>query len=80
MNKSEVLYGDLLISAGALVSHQLAALPETARIAVADAVNGGAHLELRLRLDDGGSCEIVAVPVDGSAPVWITRTAPNDVH
>jgi hypothetical protein len=76
-NLSETLYSDLLAATAALASHQLNALTESARLAVADSVNSGAaRLELRVQLD-GGATEILLVPVDGSAPLWIARTSPS---
>ncbi|HEV7490236.1 MAG TPA: hypothetical protein VGO25_05485 [Rhodanobacteraceae bacterium] len=72
---AEQLLQDHLTVAGALVDLQLRYLPDEVRSRVFDAVrNQPGHVELRTRIDEAKT-ELVLVPTDGSAALWLARTS-----
>jgi hypothetical protein len=73
---AEVLIRDNVLAARAVATLQLHRLDESVRHRVHRAIaNRTGFLELRTRIETAET-ELVLVPVDGTEPLWLTRTHP----
>jgi hypothetical protein len=71
---AEQLQRDQVLATRALAAVMLNELPDQVRSRVHQAVHDGTgYVELRTRIENEQT-ELVLVPTDGSAPLWIART------
>jgi hypothetical protein len=71
---AEQFLRDHVLASRALAALLLNQLPEEIRSRVNLAIaNGTGYTELPARIDSGHT-ELVLVPVDGTEPLWLTRT------
>lgn len=71
---AEQFLRDHVLAARALVALQLNQLPDAVRSLVHEAVQRGTGFtELRTRIETGET-ELVLIPIDGTEPLWLTRT------
>jgi len=72
---AESLLRDRFTASAALIALMLKNLPDEVRARVIEAVGSGTgKVELRTRVESNET-ELVLVPTDGSAPLWLTRTS-----